>query len=64
MKARESHWAAERLAFEEREQVSKQMILTLQEENYKLRKSRTVSFQSIKMKASHFDSIFLVLSLS
>ncbi|XP_046457742.1 uncharacterized protein LOC124204672 isoform X2 [Daphnia pulex] len=39
MRTRESQWSAERLAFEEKEQVSKQMILTLQEENYKLRKS-------------------------
>lgn len=48
MKARESEWAAERLVFEEKEQVSKQLILTLQEENYKLRKSRSVSFLLIK----------------
>jgi hypothetical protein len=54
MKARESEWAAERLIFEEKEQVSKQMILTLQEENYKLRKSRSVSFLLINIKVSCF----------
>ena len=51
MKARESEWAAERLVFEEKEQVSKQIILTLQEENYKLRKSRSVNFLLINIKA-------------
>ena len=50
MKARESEWAAERLAFEEKEQVNKEMILTLQEENYKLRKSRSVRFLSMDIK--------------
>ena len=44
MQARESQWAAERLAFLEKERVSKQMIFNLQQDNYRLRKSRIVSF--------------------
>ena len=43
MQARESQWAAERLAFLEKERVSKQMIFNLQQDNYRLRKSRIVS---------------------
>lgn len=44
MEARESEWAAERLAFQEKERVSKQMIFNLQQDNYRLRKSRIVSY--------------------
>ncbi|EFX78186.1 hypothetical protein DAPPUDRAFT_105465 [Daphnia pulex] len=43
MEARECEWAAERLAFQEKERVSKQMIFNLQQDNYRLRKSRIVS---------------------
>ncbi|XP_046648442.1 uncharacterized protein LOC124338342 [Daphnia pulicaria] len=40
MEARESEWAAERLAFQEKERVCKQIIFNLQQDNYRLRKSR------------------------
>lgn len=43
MEAREAEWAAERLAFQEKERVSKQMIFNLQQDNYRLRKARIVS---------------------